>query len=65
MATPALAVPRIPHEVIFAIGGWSEGVPQKLIETYDTRADRWNRVLTEDPAGPRGIFLILIGFQIL
>lgn len=56
MATPALAVPRIPHEVIFAIGGWSEGVPQKLIETYDTRADRWNRVLTEDPAGPRGIF---------
>lgn len=38
MQTPALAVPRLPHEVIFAIGGWSEGAPQNVIETYDTRA---------------------------
>lgn len=53
MATPALALPRLPHEVIFAIGGWSAGIPQTYIETYDTRADRWIRVLEEDPAGPR------------
>lgn len=51
--TPPLAVPRLPHEVIFAIGGWSEGAPQTIIETYDTRADRWIRVAEEDPAGPR------------
>ena len=51
--TPHLAMPRLPHEVLFAIGGWSEGLPQKYIETYDTRADRWVRVANEDPTGPR------------
>ncbi|XP_070497155.1 kelch-like protein 10 [Chironomus tepperi] len=53
--TPSLAVPRLPHEIIFAIGGWSEGAPQSCIETYDTRADRWIRVapLFEDLKGPR------------
>lgn len=51
--TPALAVPRLPHEVIFAIGGWSEGAPQAVVESYDTRADRWVRLEHEDPAGPR------------
>lgn len=53
MKTPNLAVPRIPHEIIFAIGGWSEGAPQAIVESYDTRADRWIRVREEDPAGPR------------
>jgi kelch-like protein 10 len=53
MTTPPLAQPRLPHEVIFAIGGWSEGMPQKFIETYDTRADRWVPMLHEDIAGPR------------
>lgn len=53
MKMPPLAVPRLPHEVIFAIGGWSEGAPQTVIESYDTRADRWNPVIEEDPAGPR------------
>lgn len=51
--TPPLAVPRLPHEVIFAIGGWSNGAPQNIIESYDTRADRWVIVHEEDPAGPR------------
>ena len=36
-----LARPRVPHEVMFAIGGWSGGSPTNVIETYDTRADRW------------------------
>jgi kelch-like protein 10 len=53
MLTPSLAIPRVPHEVIFAIGGWSEGAPQTMIESYDTRADRWIRVHHEDPSGPR------------
>ncbi|CRL02759.1 CLUMA_CG015753, isoform A, partial [Clunio marinus] len=53
MKMPAIAVPRLPHEVIFAIGGWSEGAPQSVIETYDTRADRWVRIYHEDPSGPR------------
>lgn len=53
--TPSMAVPRLPHDIIFAIGGWSEGSPQSCIETYDTRADRWIRVppFFEDPKGPR------------
>ncbi|XP_055379258.1 kelch-like protein 10 [Condylostylus longicornis] len=53
MSTPALALPRLPHEVLFAIGGWSEGLPQKCIETYDTRADRWIRISAEDTSSPR------------
>lgn len=44
--TPEIARPRIPHEVPFAIGGWSGGSPTNAVETYDTRADRWIRVCT-------------------
>ncbi|KAG5672663.1 hypothetical protein PVAND_002774 [Polypedilum vanderplanki] len=53
--TPSIAIPRLPHEIIFAIGGWSEGAPQACIETYDTRADRWVVVDKnfEDPLGAR------------
>ncbi|XP_066583829.1 kelch-like protein 10 [Prorops nasuta] len=36
-----LSKPRIPYEILFAIGGWSAGSPTNFIETYDTRADRW------------------------
>ncbi|VVD04922.1 unnamed protein product [Leptidea sinapis] len=36
-----LARPRIPYEVLFAVGGWSAGSPTSFVETYDTRADRW------------------------
>ncbi|XP_055712389.1 kelch-like protein 10 [Phlebotomus papatasi] len=48
-----LALPRLPHEVIFTLGGWSEGSAKMEIETYDTRADRWIRIKNEDPFGPR------------
>lgn len=44
VATPEIARPRVPHEVLFAIGGWSGGSPTNFIETYDTRADRWVKV---------------------
>ncbi|CAG4962784.1 unnamed protein product [Colias eurytheme] len=36
-----LARPRIPYEILFAVGGWSAGSPTSFVETYDTRADRW------------------------
>ncbi|XP_015587950.1 kelch-like protein 10 isoform X2 [Cephus cinctus] len=36
-----LSRPRIPYEILFAIGGWSAGSPTSFVETYDTRADRW------------------------
>lgn len=29
--------PRIPFEILFAVGGWSAGSPTNFIETYDTR----------------------------
>lgn len=35
------ASPRIPHDILFAIGGWTAGNPTTYIETYDVRADRW------------------------
>ncbi|XP_075156886.1 kelch-like protein 10 isoform X2 [Haematobia irritans] len=53
LVTPPLAMPRLPHEFIFAIGGWSGGASRGCIETYDTRADRWVKIPCEDPAGPR------------
>ncbi|UYV74625.1 KLHL10 [Cordylochernes scorpioides] len=51
--TPQMARPRLPHEILFAVGGWSGGSPTNYIETYDSRAERWVRVPDVDPAGPR------------
>lgn len=51
--TPEIARPRVPHEVLFALGGWSGGSPTNYMETYDTRADRWVKVEEVDPTGPR------------
>lgn len=34
------AKPRIPYEILFAIGGWSAGSPTSFVETYDTRCAR-------------------------
>lgn len=28
---------RIPNEILFAIGGWSDGTPVDMVETYDKR----------------------------
>ncbi|RZC38384.1 kelch-like protein 10 [Asbolus verrucosus] len=33
--------PRLCHDVLFAIGGWSTGSPTNFVETYDVRANRW------------------------
>jgi len=48
-----LSRPRVPHEVMFVIGGWSGGAPTAVCETYDTRADRWIIASSPDDKGPR------------
>ncbi|XP_073989181.1 kelch-like protein 10 isoform X2 [Rhodnius prolixus] len=65
VATPEIARPRVPHEVLFAIGGWSGGSPTNFIETYDTRADRWVKVEEVDRTGPRAYHgTVVIGYEI-
>uniref|UniRef100_A0A1I8PCH9 BTB domain-containing protein n=1 Tax=Stomoxys calcitrans TaxID=35570 RepID=A0A1I8PCH9_STOCA len=65
LTTPPLAMPRLPHEIIFSIGGWSGGTSKGCIETYDTRADRWVQISAEDPAGPRAYHgAAVIGYKI-
>lgn len=44
---------RIPHDIIFAIGGWSGGQARPYVEVYDTRADRWITLNNHDPFGSR------------
>ncbi|XP_067281820.1 kelch-like protein 10 [Pseudorasbora parva] len=43
-----LTRPRLPSEILLAIGGWSTGNPSNAIEAYDTRADCWVDVTQED-----------------
>ena len=45
--------PRIPHDVVFIIGGWSGGAPIAYFETYDPRADRWFPHSSLEDATPR------------
>ncbi|GFN92473.1 kelch-like protein 10 [Plakobranchus ocellatus] len=54
------ARPRVPHEILFVIGGWSGGRPIKMVETYDTRADRWVVCKSEDttPRAYHGVVAI-------
>ena len=37
--------PRLPHEVLLAVGGWSgnqrTGSPTNTIEAYDSRTEKW------------------------
>lgn len=49
----SLLVPRLPSDVLFAIGGWYDGSACMLFETYDIRADRWIEFHFNDPSGPR------------
>lgn len=46
--TPLFVRPRIPHDMMFVIGGWTSGRATHLIESYDTKADRWIKVLSLD-----------------
>ena len=33
--------PRIPHELIVVVGGWSGERPTNSIECFDSRANQW------------------------
>lgn len=50
-------VPRFPKDIIFVFGGRALDVefvsPEKEVESYDHRAERWRKVPLEDPSGPR------------
>lgn len=39
-----VARPRLPQEILLAIGGWSGNDPTKCIEAYDFRTDYWINV---------------------
>jgi kelch-like protein 10 len=41
---PKIARPRIPHEILFAVGGWNKEGLKNSIETYEARTDRWIKV---------------------
>ncbi|XP_049520863.1 kelch-like protein 10 [Dermacentor silvarum] len=38
---PERWLPRMPYEMLFVVGGWSDGQERDAIETYDPRAGRW------------------------
>jgi kelch-like protein 10 len=52
MSNHPLARPRVPHELMFVVGGWSGGSPTSVIEAYDTRADKWISVEIDDVNNP-------------
>jgi kelch-like protein 10 len=63
--TPDFVRPHIPHDILFAIGGWRKDNPTNDFEIYDTRADQWVEVKEVDPAGPRACHgTAVIGFNI-
>nr|XP_037285013.1 kelch-like protein 10 [Rhipicephalus microplus] len=63
--TPLFVRPRIPREVVFIVGGWNAGGPTAVVETYDTKADRWIDVHTTDPFGPCAYHkCAVVGFEI-
>ncbi|XP_018410015.1 PREDICTED: kelch-like protein 10 [Nanorana parkeri] len=46
--TKPLTRPRLPCEVLLAIGGWSGGSPTNAIESYDCRAGCWVNVICDE-----------------
>jgi kelch-like protein 10 len=51
--------PRVPHEMLFVIGGWSSGMPTNSIETYDCRANVWMQLKDVDK-GRLNLYIIII-----
>jgi kelch-like protein 10 len=42
--TPEFARQRIPHDILFVIGGYHDGNCTDSVEVYDVRADQWIEV---------------------
>ncbi|KDR21753.1 kelch-like protein 10 [Zootermopsis nevadensis] len=65
IVTPRIARPRIPNDILFAVGGYRDNRPTDVIEAYDARADRWSVVETVDSIGPRAEHgTAVVGFDI-
>ncbi|KDR07508.1 hypothetical protein L798_02824, partial [Zootermopsis nevadensis] len=63
--TPRIARPRIPQDILFAIGGRYEGGVTDVIEAYDARADRWSVVEAVNSIGLRVLYgTAVLGFNI-
>lgn len=39
--SPRQLRPRVPHSILLAIGGWQQGQPTTLIESYDVNCNLW------------------------
>ncbi|XP_053320281.1 kelch-like protein 10 isoform X1 [Spea bombifrons] len=63
-----LCRPRLPYNILFAIGGWSGRSPTSTIETYDSRAAQWVHVMCDEehPRAYHGVvylkgFIYIVG----
>jgi kelch-like protein 10 len=62
---PDFCRPRIPHDVIFSLGGWTKDGFTNDVETYDMRTCRWIKAENVDLNGPRAFHgSAVIGFNI-
>lgn len=59
-ANPERWVPRVPHEMMFMVGGWSSGEERNAIEAYDPRAYRWlmHTIQATSPRAYHGVALV-------
>ncbi|XP_021938931.1 kelch-like protein 10, partial [Zootermopsis nevadensis] len=65
IVTPGIARPRIPQDILFAIGGVRDRRVSDVIEAYVARADRWSVVEGVDSIGPRACHgTTVIGFDV-
>ncbi|XP_037514719.2 kelch-like protein 10 [Rhipicephalus sanguineus] len=57
---PERWLPRMPYQMLFVVGGWSEGRERDTIETYDSRAGRWlmNHMQGFKPRAYHGVALL-------
>ncbi|XP_067122566.1 kelch-like protein 10 [Centruroides vittatus] len=57
--------PRLPHGVVFAIGGWRDQNAINLIETYDIKTDSWMILPTKYQVSPRAYHkCAVVGYKI-
>ncbi|XP_023217936.1 kelch-like protein 10 [Centruroides sculpturatus] len=45
--------PRLPHQILFAIGGWLGDIASDFVEAYDIKTDSWTEVKLKNSIGPR------------
>jgi kelch-like protein 10 len=59
------ARPRIPHDILFVFGGWTDDGNVDYVRIYDTQANRWVKVKEIEPTSQRACHgTAVIGFNI-